>query len=282
MLVAILVFGSGAALSAVAQTPPLSLPPLPGKPSAAPKADKPSVALPDINNSSAPKVDSASVAAPKPSAAPVAGVTGEQVPNDLIGKPVAPPLPTVPKVPPSDDSAGFGKQAADGTTVLPNVVVQATKTPDLPGLVAPAPDLISKTKGKDAAESKEAAPVEVLADQDSSDEAPKRKSWETKLAPSVKIPKLGYHYKHQILPDLVYRDEYTHDNMHLPSRMTREDYGALLFTSIAKSDLEVTRALLNAGTPTSTTNQYGETPLDFAARLGDERVVALLTARGAR
>lgn len=275
MLAAVLVFGLGAALSAVAQTPNLPLPALPLAP-IAPEPVKPSATLPG-DKTATEKLDTKATAAPQPVAAPAASSTDKKAQDSQQASTAGAALPTIPKAPPSDDSAGFGKEAADGTPVLPNVTVQP---PKLPGLALPTPSATPAT----ATPSKDeqiAAGLAIMASVDEQ-EATAPKSWETKLAPLVKIPKLGYHYKRQILPDLVYRDEYTHDNMHLPPRTTREDYRLLLFKSIAKGDMVVTRALLNAGVEVNAANEYGETPLAFAERMGDERTVALLQARGGR
>lgn len=83
-----------------------------------------------------------------------------------------------------------------------------------------------------------------------------------------------------MLPDAIYRTEYDHDNRHLPRRMTRDEYANLLFNSIARNDVETTRALLNEGTVSRVVTAFGETPLQYARRTGATEVAALLAARG--
>ena len=56
----------------------------------------------------------------------------------------------------------------------------------------------------------------------------------------------------------------------------------MLFSVVAKNDINGTRALLNAGTGVDVTNSYGETPLQVAKRNGARDVAELLVARGAK
>lgn len=111
---------------------------------------------------------------------------------------------------------------------------------------------------------------------------PKVQSWQTKLAPSIIPPQTNFNYKRVQLPESIYATQYSKDNSHLPIRVTREDYQALLFSVVAKNDIDGTRALLNAGTGLEVTNSYGETPLAVAKRSGATEVAELLVARGAK
>ncbi len=113
-------------------------------------------------------------------------------------------------------------------------------------------------------------------------DAPKGKTWETRLEPSITPPKTNFNFKRVVLPEVIYRSDYSRDNNHLPRRMTRDDYADLLFGSVARNDVEATRALLNAGTGVDVTTESGETPLALANRAGAVDVAALLVARGAR
>jgi hypothetical protein len=114
------------------------------------------------------------------------------------------------------------------------------------------------------------------------DDAPKGKTWETKLTTTITPPKTKFNFKRAILPEAIYRTDYSRDNSHLPRRMTRDDYANLLFSSVMRNDVEATRALLNAGTGLDVTTDAGETPLAVAKRTGAMDVAALLSARGAR
>lgn len=107
------------------------------------------------------------------------------------------------------------------------------------------------------------------------------KTWETRLAPTVKIPKTKFNYRRVVLSEKVYRGAYDYDNAHLPRRMTREEYANMLFNSIARNDVETTRTILNEGTAVHVTTAFGETPLQFARRAGATEVAQLLIARGA-
>lgn len=107
------------------------------------------------------------------------------------------------------------------------------------------------------------------------------KSWQTKLASTVRIPKTKFNYRREVLSEQVYRSEYNHDNAHLPRRMTREEYANMLFNSIARNDVETTRTILNEGTAVRVTTAFGETPLQYARRAGATEVAQLLIARGA-
>jgi hypothetical protein len=123
---------------------------------------------------------------------------------------------------------------------------------------------------------------EIQVDQTIAVPKPKVKTWASKLAPSVIPKKTNFNYKREILPEVIYTTQYSRDNQHLPIRVTRDDYERLLFASIAKNDVEATRALLNAGTGLAATNEVGETPLTAAKRVGAADVAALLVARGAK
>lgn len=113
-------------------------------------------------------------------------------------------------------------------------------------------------------------------------EKPKPKTWLTKLAPSYIPVQTNFNYKREVLPEQIYNTSYSRENRHLPKRITRDDYANLLFDSVAKNDVNATRALLNAGTGINSTNPYGETPLALARRTGAVDVAALLESRGAR
>lgn len=112
------------------------------------------------------------------------------------------------------------------------------------------------------------------------DKKPTKKSWETVLAPSIIPPVTNFHYKRELLPSQIYDTYYSKQNDHLPHRLTREDYEQQLFSSVARNDVETTRALLNAGTGINALTADGQTPLMLAERMGAADVAALIAARG--
>lgn len=111
---------------------------------------------------------------------------------------------------------------------------------------------------------------------------PTAKSWETKLAPTERVPETHFNYRREQLPGAIYRDAYGRNNQHLPVRLTRANYASLLFYHVSRNEVEPTRALLNAGVSLKETTAYGETPLALARRIGAVEVAQLLEARGAQ
>lgn len=289
-----MVFVGGLCLSAYAQLPAPSLPSLPAPvidSSVIPPVVGASATLPEINLPSLPNIDNN-----KLDGAELSGMAMEKA-NAIA--PVLPPLPPVVK----DDTGAVsampdlpppigGKQVLPAAAVAP-MVPEVTVNAKLP--VAPEPadlagdQLSLPLPGQPNMEEPEAS--KAIVEQEDKDQKlfakdlegrAQPKSWQTKLIPQVSPVKTDFNYKRQILPLQISRTEYSKDNRHLPPRMMREDYVTLLFTSVAKNDLEGARALLNAGTSLSATNRYGETPLQFARRLGASNVAALLEARGAQ
>lgn len=252
----------------------------PAAPAAAPMPGLPPVELPGAAAAPAvPTVPAVEVTAPKivatgtempelpglPAPASAAAPTdGDLPPLPIPGAPPAvptvvgdlPPLPLPPGAPP-----------------LPG----ALPVPGATGLtVAPPRDRKPTNFGARAAGV--AAFDKAIADAQAE---PKKKTWQTKLAPQVIPPKTDFNYKRHLLPMQISRTQYTKENAHLPRRVMRSDYEALLFSNINKGDLNAMRALLNAGTSINATNEYGETPLEFARRIGAEPAAKLLLARGA-
>jgi hypothetical protein len=173
---------------------------------------------------------------------------------------------------------------------LPDIEVDVS-TAQTPGLALPSgmPALpLPGNEATSAAPMNDEEALAVLSDAESEmpaikvvrEKAPP-KTWETTLAPSIIPAQTKFNYKRALLPAAIYRADYDKNNRHLPRRVTRDDYTSLLFTSVAKNDLNTTRALLNAGVSLKATNPYGETPLQLARRMGAEQVAQLLIARGA-
>jgi hypothetical protein len=286
----------GVCLSAFAQAPLPDLPPLPSPAVPAASGAPPqagSTALPEINLPAMPVVSGNVM----PTASPLPAMSAA---------PPKPEVAQVPSLPPIAAGAGAPAQASPSLPSLPPIGVQASSTPitpevtvdaELPEFDEPAqpesadatalPDQPLPLPGQEAVtppdglelpgETAEVTPViKVVREK----EPPK--SWETTLIKQAISPKTDFNYKRQVLPPQISRTQYSRQNMHLPRRVTRDDYSELLFTSVAKNDLEATRALLNAGTNLHATNNYGETPLQFARRMGATDVAALLVARGAK
>jgi hypothetical protein len=282
-LVSLLV--GGLCVSAFAQSPSLSLPalpPLPGAPatnsgnlSALPSINLPSVpqapipAAPDVGKASAlnlpslpvtPPAPSAEIASAKTNAEPVVKGSLMPLPNAAAAKPPADP---------EGDMVDTGSSAVGTPGSLPPQGMPALPIPGAEALAVPLPPTIPEA-------------ATSLPEIDVACEKPKVKTWLSKLAPSIIPPVTNFNYKREVLSEVIYSTRYSRENSHLPMRMTREDYEAMLFTSVAKNDIEATRALLNAGTGLQVTNDAGETPLAAAKRAGAVDVAALLEARGAK
>lgn len=271
-------FVGGLAMHAFAEATPPSLPALPELPKV-PSAPLPGQNINNIKENKAEKnlpTAALSVSQAVPVAAsgegaasvvPLAKVTGSSTPP-ITGAGLLPPPP--PEI--SETNRGTEATAVAQTAplppiaALPEVNVPTTVTPpEVPDVALPAPGmkfLFPKIKVV-----QEKAPL---------------KTWETTLAPAIMPVSTRFNYKRQVLPETIYRRDYGYDNRHLPHRVTRGDYEGLLFTSIARRDMDATRALLNAGTDINATNAYGETPRAFAERIGAMDVAAMLTARGGR
>lgn len=282
----------GLCAKALAQSPTsspapiLALEPLPGLPAL---GGSPPPALPVVNLPTTPT--SPTLAAlpnvPQAPAANSPALTLEKLPELSVVKTPPAPLAAEPAVaepaPPTPEATEtVAAEKASGTEAVANTDSVGQLPPQgLPEL--PLPGAIGSGEGAIAGAALPAISLpEIQVDQPFEAPKPKIKTWATKLAPSIIPPKTSFNYKRALLPELVYTTQYSRDNQHLPSRVTRDDYERLLFASIAKNDVEATRALLNAGTGLAATNEAGETPLAAAKRAGSEDVAALLVARGAR
>lgn len=275
------------AQSPTSSPPPiLALEPLPGLPAL---GGSPPPALPAVNLPATPA--SPTLAAlptvPQAPAANSPSPTLEKLPElSVVKTPAAPqaaePVVAEPTPPSPEATETVAAEKASGTEAVANTDSVGQLLPQgLPELPLPSLNNAGQEGIAGAALPAIALP-EIQVDQAIEAPKPKIKTWATKLAPSIIQPKTSFNYKRALLPELVYTTQYSRDNQHLPSRVTRDDYERLLFASIAKNDVEATRALLNAGTGLAATNEAGETPLAAAKRAGAEDVAALLVARGAR
>lgn len=212
---------------------------------------------------------------PEPSSAPAAPLATGEVPAptklpelSVITAAPEPPSPEAAQVAAAQKASGvLPAPAAEVAAAFP----QGLPALPLPGITPPAPPLPGEAA---------VALPEVQVEQAA--QASKPKTWMGALAPSIIPPQTNFQYKRAVLPGVIYRSSYDPANRHLPQRVTREDYEALLFTSVARNDVEAARALLNAGTGLEAQNAEGETPLAVARRAGAVEVAALLVARGAQ
>lgn len=275
-------FAQSPSLSSLPSLPPLAqLPGVPASPaSPAAPASPASPIAPGFNVSKSEKSENLS---PLPPGSLSEAAKEEQKKNAEL---MANPLANLP--PPQTDSSEGPTAAAPAAEALPAMPLPAlpdTKMADAPPPLPAFPAI--PAAGSGLIIPGDGAPVElgtatVLPQIRVVRDKATPKSWQTVLAPQVIPPKTNFRYRRVVLPGTIYRDTYDRDNRHLPLRETREQYEALLFNSVAKNDVEGTRALLNFGTSLNATNAYGETPRMMAERIGAFDVAALLSARGGR
>ena len=258
-LVTLLLGGLGAI--AYAQAPPLSLPPLPGLPSTPSAPSVPSLSAPQSVPPATPKSGSVDVGAVdvtgKTNAGEKTGISTPPLPNESAEKaPGMPPLLPAPNV----NTATAELPSLDVQAPLPNGVMQ----PNLEKAPAPLPIAVKNQ----------------VVEEPKKKESPK--TWMTTLAPAVIPPKLGYNYRRELLPSEIYQKSYSMDNRHLPVAVTTDDYQQLFLMSVARNDINATRAFLNRGMPVNTVNANGETALALAQRYGAGDTAQLLILRGGR
>lgn len=286
----------GLCVQAFAQSPTLSapaisaLPPLPNLPA---QSNSAAAAPMDINLPATPPSPSLAALpvvpqAPVPTSAPSPNdpsFTPAKLPELAVVKSVPATAPVVAETPTDAASPEAAEAAAaekaSGVTPTVDANNASSVTPQgLPEL--PLPNVSNQNPPIANTDLPAISLPEIQVDQAVAKPKAKIITWQTKLAPSIIPPKTNFNYKRDALPDVIYRTQYSPDNRHLPTRVTRDDYENLLFASVAKNDIETTRALLNAGTGIQATNASGETPLAAAKRAGAVDVAALLIARGAR
>jgi hypothetical protein len=231
----------------------------------------PAVPTPNTNPNSTftlPKIPEA------PAAPTAASATVDGKNQQAVKTAEAPPTNSVADKPPVDPEGAMADSANSKASDSSSLPPQGLPNLPLPNSIAMPDASITPPSLPTAAVSLPEINVEKAK--------PKVATWQTKLAPSIIPPQTNFNYKRVQLPDSIYATQYDRDNSHLPIRVTREDYEALLFTMVAKNDIDATRALLNAGTGLEVTNSYGETPLTVARRSGATEVAELLVARGAK
>lgn len=256
-----------------------SVPPLPAPPGAEPAIPAPESADAKAEMApSLPAIPGAPDEAKKEADAAPQEKSASEVKKDSFGKPIEPPKDVLADLPPplpesSEAPTPDLSKAPPPLPKLPTETADAATPP--PALALPVPPV---------GDSASATPIngEVTALPEIKVEAakPKEKTWKTTLAPSVVPLETSFHYKRELLPATIYRQEYTEPNQHLPKAMTRIDYENQLFESVVRNDVETTRALLNAGTFINVRASNGETPLAAARRAGAAATTQLLIARG--
>ena len=297
LLGCVAVLACGMAASAFADN---SLPALPALP-ALPSIPQPGNSQPSqtpVNTSPAVTANStptSGVTIPLPSATPVTLKTPANTLPPLPGTEGSktPPLTPLAQLPaPQPEATEATTAPTPATTPVASSALPAL--PGIPALPVPGatttvptstalPTLPVPGATTDVAATLPEVKVDTLGKEEKTEKEEKKvKSWETKLAATPIAPLPNFRYKRELLPELIYRTSYNRDNDHLPRRVTRDDYAKLLLSSVARNDVEATRALLNAGTAVNVTTPDGETALALAQRVGATEVAQLLTARGAR
>ena len=263
-------------MQAFAQSTPPSLPSLPALPGVPqPAASPPAIsmpALPSVPQTLTPASPSAAVA-PLPGTANAGTATkGSETPPTTTDLPdyATPPEPADTTALPTPTPVAGGLPPLGGLPPISGIEIPGAPPAASTALVPSPSELFGDGNALTIPE------IRVVREK-----AP-LKTWQTKLAPAIIPPKTNFIYKRELLPEAIYRSAYGKENRHLPARATREQYEWLMFTSIAKNDVETTRSLLNAGTSLKAINMYGETPLMFAERTGARDVAALIQARGGR
>jgi hypothetical protein len=296
-LVTLLMGGLGTA-SAYAQAPTFSPPNLPTIPGAPAAPASPSAAIPNAPGLvSPPKEEVVVPAAPgtpglsdlsKAPVVPVAAPVTQPTDDALADLPA--PKPSVAQAPNPEAGDVLGG-APTGSSQPSNLITVGaapaadTSAPPAPEANLPPPLALAPPPISGIPQATSLPEIDVPSDGGAASATttppPNKKTWLSKLAPSVIPPKTNFNYKRELLPAAIYRNGYDRDNSHLPVRLTREDYQRMLVASAARNDINATRALLNAGTDINTTIA-GPTPLIAARRAGAVDTANLLLARGAR
>lgn len=297
-------------MPAHAQTPDLSLPPLPDlnagldAPSLPLAADAPMATEPVPTLAS----QTAQPAVATTSTSPVIGgrATADAI-DDLLppvatkpaGTDAAPPTATTTSTPAQEvpvtqqatGVAGEQQAAAPSLPPLPDVLepIQPMSLADearakgVPALSLPLPPtseptaqaiLSGRPLGADLIDDEPEVPVQKVKRKPGVRDLPK-------LRPSFQPVRNAYNYQRVVLPPSLYKREYSPENRHLPRATTREDYDRHLFGAVAANDVNTTRAFLEMGKSVNLANAGGETLLMTAVRYGSLDTMRLLLARGA-
>lgn len=265
----------GLCVSAHAQTPNFSLPPLPG----ASPAPAGAIPLPPPSGASNPQGTEQVATEPKsnqPKVADKPAALPEAIPElSDLPTPITEPVTTASeptesvaeKTPPADEAPPLDVAAPPST--LPGLNLPLPAPPGAPAL--PAPGGLAG-----------APPLTILPEVDVAAEMPRpaAPTWKTKLAPAIVPPKTNFIYRRQVMPDAIYLAHYDRENQHLPKRVTGEDYDALLLSAVARNDVNATRALLDRGRSPHITDAGGNSLLQVAQRYGAQDTANLLRMRG--
>ncbi|PZP84490.1 MAG: hypothetical protein DI582_08625 [Azospirillum brasilense] len=215
--------------------------------------------------------------------APTAAPAVEEEPAEPVPELGDAPIPSSSSATPTTDAA---QATADQTAEQDEAASLNVQTPptSLPGLTGFAVPPGFGPSGANATGTTTATLPEINVDgTEGVPDAPKPavRTWKTTLAPAIRPVKTNFNFRRQILPNEIYRSSYTPDNRHLPTARTREYYVQLLIGSVARNDLNGTRALLNTGISVNTTDGSGASLLSIARQYGARDTERLLIARGA-
>ena len=225
-------------------------------------------------------------------ALPVAATSSEM--------PAAPALPvmddaaSVPAVPAVSEMPVAAPVLPDASAAVPTPTITEAVTPPAAPALPDAAALLKNSAEPETAKTTEPAPAtlslkdllkpEELTEQDLAPEKPQEQKADKakKEATPQKIAMRDVKFTKYRLPDTIYTSSYSKDNNHLPVVRFESDYDAMLFKAAGEGDLMALRALVDtAKRNIEMRNSEGETPLLYAARLGEVNSVRFLLSRKA-
>ena len=111
---------------------------------------------------------------------------------------------------------------------------------------------------------------------------PSKPTWKDVLKPSYQPVKTNFNFRRQVLPSVIYRDQYSNANRHLPLARHGEQYDHYFILAVARNDLNAIRAMLaNGRRNVNLMNAEGDPMLIVAIRHNAIAAARLLLARGA-
>lgn len=107
-------------------------------------------------------------------------------------------------------------------------------------------------------------------------------TWKETLKPSYTPMDTKFNFRRQVLPSVIYRDQYSVANRHLPTARSSQSYDHVFLLAVARNDVNAVRAMLaNGRRNVNLVNAEGDTALIVALRHGAFETARLLLARGA-
>lgn len=263
-------------IPAYAQAPTFSLPAIPGAgggsvptPPAAPS--NPSLAVP--LSPAAPGLENlVQPEAEQVEAQPALPTEAEKQEALKAASPIGNPAPVA-------NIAGSGAKKASPYNVAPPPLLLNNPAPDqnitaapppLPALALPAPPPALNLSATAIPASKPAAAKKPVP------------TWKTTLKPSYKPKETKFNYRRQVMPSVIYREQYSIANRHLPTARSMQGYDHAFLMAAARNDVNAVRAMLaNGRRDVNLINAQGESVLIVAIRHGAIDTAKLLLARGA-